>query len=380
MNITVSVHGRWHAFELASVLNQKGKLVKLITTYPKFGVRRIIGEKIPIASKPILEIRRRIYDRWKLGGKPDLKIAESFGRFAANMIPEELDIFVGWSSASLEAIPVVQSCGGKVVVERGSTHIQHQTEILSLAYENFGLTFDETQAGIICREVQEYERADAIAVPTNFAASTFTDRGIPKEKIIVNPYGVNLSLFSPPWSNSFKKPLKIVCVGSVGIRKGAPWLIEAIRTMGTDVECHFIGAIEEKFREKFIQNLPDNVVFRGPLSIEVLINEYRQADLFCLPSLEEGFPLSLLQAMASGLPSVVTESVSGNLVKEHINGLIVPAMNAEALAACLMQLAAETDLRIEMGKNARQAVEAGYTWSEYGDRAIAAYENLLDVA
>ena len=90
--------------------------------------------------------------------------------------------------------------------------------------------------------------------------------------------------------------------------------------------------------------------------------------------------MSLLQAMASGLPSVVTECVSGNLVKEHINGLIVPAMNAEALAACLMQLAAERDLRIEMGKNARQTVEAGYTWSEYGDRAIAAYENLLDVA
>ena len=190
------------------------------------------------------------------------------------MIPENLDGFVVWSAASLEAIPVVHNSGGKVIIERGSTHIEHQTEVLSLAYEDFGLRFLETHAEITWREIEEYHRAEAIAVPTDFVASTFIDRGIPEEKIIVNPYGVNLSRFFPSPKNLLNKPLRVVCVGSVGIRKGSPWLIEAIRPLGANVECHFIGPIEEIFNETFGRNLPENAIFRGPLPLNMLINEY----------------------------------------------------------------------------------------------------------
>ena len=134
MNVTVSVHGRWHAFELATELQDRGLLSQLLTTYPRMAVKQVTTRTLPVISRPSLEIRRRIYDRWGFGAKPDREIAAAFGRFASEQVSPDTNIFIGWSSASLEAIPIVQGRGGKVIIERGSTHIQHQMDMLLTGY------------------------------------------------------------------------------------------------------------------------------------------------------------------------------------------------------------------------------------------------------
>ncbi|MEE2745469.1 MAG: glycosyltransferase family 1 protein, partial [Pseudomonadota bacterium] len=222
MKVTISVHGRWHAFDLASALYKKGKLNQLITTYPEFLVRKLIPGQFPIASKPGLELRRRLYDNWKVGPKPDLEIAKAFGKFAKKSVMENPGIFVGWSSATLEAIEKVKMLGGKVVVERGSTHIEHQTTVLRTAYEELGCRFEDTHEEIIDRELQEYYAADAICVPTYFAAETFIARGIKKEKVFINPYGVDLSQFTQKSFNNSGLPKRVLFVGAASIRKGIP--------------------------------------------------------------------------------------------------------------------------------------------------------------
>ena len=377
MKVTVSVHGRWHAFELASELQDRGLLSQLLTTYPRMAVKQITARTLPVTSKPSLELRRRIYDRWRFGAKPDGVIAAAFGRFASRQVSPDTNLFTGWSSASLEAIPIVQGWGGKVVVERGSTHIQHQMDILRTGYERAGLPWDGTDPLIIERELAEYQAADAIAVPTTFARQTFIDQGIPGDKIIVNPYGTGLSGRVGGKEKIGSGPLRLLFVGGVSVRKGAPWLIEALKELEGQVVCRFAGPVEPALRQMYGAGLPDNVELLGPLSSVDVDRELAAADVFCLPSLEEGFPLSVLEAMAAGLACVVTPAASGGVVRDGKNGVLVPSMDVRALVTALDGISADPSRLPGLGEAARAVVQDGYSWKDYGDRAVAAYEVLL---
>ena len=377
MNVTVSVHGRWHAFELATELQDRGLLSQLLTTYPRMAVKQITTRTLPVISKPSLELRRRIYDRWGFGAKPDCDIAAAFGRFAAKQVSPDTNLFIGWSSASLEAIPIVQGRGGKVVIERGSTHIQHQANILRIGYERAGLPWDGTDPLIIERELAEYQAADAIAVPTTFARQSFIDHGIPGDKIIVNPYGTDLSERVGRKQKIGSGPLRLLFVGGVSVRKGAPWLIEALKELEGQAACRFAGPVEPALRQMYGAGLPENVEWLGPLSSADVDRELSAADVFCLPSLEEGFPLSLLDAMAAGLTCVVTPAASDGVVRDGKNGILVPPMDVRALVTALDGISVDRSRLPVLGEAARAAVHEGYSWRDYGDRAVAAYEALL---
>ncbi len=379
MKVTVSVHGRFHAFELADGLHRLGHLDRLLTTYPAFAVRRFVDAGVRLRTAPWLEVRRRLHDATGLGAKPDFAIARAFGRFAAGALEPGADVLVGWSSATLEVIPVARDLGMKVVVERGSTHIAHQWEVLRDAYGRFGLPFDDADPRIVERETAEYEAADAIAVPSRFAAATFVARGVPENRLIVNPYGVDLGRFSPappPATGGGRRP-RVLFVGRVGLRKGVPTLLEAFAGLGGAAELHIVGPLENGIKEMLGRRPLDGVTVRGAVAGDALPAEYAAADVFCLPSIEEGFPLVLLQAMACGLPVVATDATGiGDVLTPGLEGLIVPAGDAAALRDALTGLTADADKRLAMGRAAAERVRSGLGWADYVDRAVAAYNAL----
>ncbi|NQV56293.1 MAG: glycosyltransferase family 4 protein [Rhodospirillales bacterium] len=375
--VNIAVHGRWHAFELANGLFRLGALGKLFTTYPKFAARQFVDPGVEIGSKPQLEFHRRLYDKLRIGPRPDLAIAREFAKYAASNAITEADILVGWSSATLEAIAPAKQNGMKVVVERGSTHIAYQERILSQAYEELGLKAQLPSPEIIARELAEYEAADAIAVPTEFAARTFTDQGIPPAKLIVNGYGVDLSRYKPEREENAGAVPRIVFVGRVGVRKGVPWLLKAMKEIGAAAELHLIGPVETGFEDYLQAEKSEGVYVRGALPAQALAAEYNQADIFCLPSIEEGMPLTLLQAQSCALPAVVTEAASGGIIEQSGGGLVITERDSISLADALVRLIEDTPMRRELGDNGRASLEAGYSWQEYAARAYKHYEKLL---
>ena len=377
MKITVSVHGRFHAFELAKGLNAQGFLKELWTTYPKFAVRKLIGDLTVIRSMPELEAVRRLAGMFGNNQAVDLLVSRNFAKRLAKHSFRETDILVGWSSATLEAIKPARQQGARVILERGSSHIVHQTEVLKSVYAKAGQVFNGTSSELIDRECAEYELADTICVPSHFAAKTFAQQGVPEEKIRINPYGVDLTGFSPTDRRNRPRPLKILFVGRVGYRKGVPLLLEAFRKIRADAQLHLVGPVESDFKSELQRLARERVVVHGPQPALNLPGFYASADVFCLPSYEEGFPLVVLQAMASGLPVVVSrETGAGDIIKSDINGHILDELDQENIIAALSTLLADQELRLSWGESARATVQDGFGWNDYVERAIGIYRNL----
>jgi glycosyltransferase involved in cell wall biosynthesis len=377
LRVVISVHGRWHAFELAGGLHQRGLLSRLLTTYPSVVANRFLPDGVPLVTAPWLEVRRRLYDKFRIGEKPDLVISKAFGNFASRHAIGKGGLLVGWSSATLEVILSAQEAGMKVVIERGSSHIAHQTEVLMQAYNEFGIRFEATNHEIIEREELEYKLADAIAVPTQFTAQTFGSRGL-GNKIIINPYGVDLKRFAHKIVRRSRNKIRIIFVGGVGIRKGIPWLLRAFKGLSDIAELHLIGNVESGFEQVLAKECLEGVTFRGGIGSKELPNELNAADIFCLPSLEEGFPLSMLEAMACGLPVITTlEAGAKDIIRSQVEGIIIPAKDSQALKDALEFLLLNHEVRRNIGLAARSRVEQGYSWEDYTNRAIEAYRDIL---
>lgn len=371
MKVAVAVHGRFHGFELAGQLAAHGLLSRLDTTYPGFACP--LG--LPLRTLPWLEVLRRAWPRLRLPGNPDLFIARLFARSLAAHLPEA-DILVGWSGATLDAIAPAQARGMKVVLERGSTHMAHQTDILRDAHARFGLVWNATDPRLIERELAEYQQADLICTGCVHARRTFIERGIDPAKVAVNPYGVDLSSFTPDDRPRLKR---VLFAGQVGVRKGIPWLAEAFRQLPQDWELHVVGPVEPGMEQVFARLDMTRVVLRGPLNRQSLAEEYRRAAIFCLPSVEEGFGMVILQAMASGCAVVASTATGGpDVGGDSEQLLLVPPADSPALGRALLRLAEDSDLRDRLGKAARQRMALGFSWVDYGQRTIALYQMLTN--
>ena len=371
------MHGRFHGFDLARGLFERGHLVQLATTYPWFAAQRFLPPGVKLKSAARFEIWRRLASRFSFVPRADPAISIGFAKFAARTLPKDSHLLVGWSSAIREAIAPAQARGMKVCVERGSTHILHQTRVLRNAAERSGVSPPGTPAEIIDRELWEYDNADAIAVPTRFAASTFIAEGVAPEKLIINPYGVDPDAFDPPAAPR-GGPCRILFAGSVGVRKGVPDLLKAFNKMLPGTELHLAGPLEPGMSDLITRYDRPGLIVHGALAFPRLKELYRSSQVFCLPSIEEGFAQVLLQAMASGLPVVTTDVAGGaELVSAGENGLIVPVNDPRALASALLDMTANPDRTWEMGRRARYHIETSFRWSDYIDRALDAYEQLV---
>jgi glycosyltransferase involved in cell wall biosynthesis len=183
--------------------------------------------------------------------------------------------------------------------------------------------------------------------------SAVRDYGIPESKVIVRPPGVDLQFFKPRLPREKTEPCRIVFVGGDFRRKGGHLLLEWFRHQSpSDVELHIAT-------REHVDAAPGVVVHRGvgPQSAE-LLNLYRSADIFALPSLAECFGLATVEAMAVGLPVVVSDvGGTADIVDHGANGFIVRAGDGADLSRALSALLSDPGRRRTMGSRSRQLAE-----------------------
>jgi glycosyltransferase involved in cell wall biosynthesis len=182
--------------------------------------------------------------------------------------------------------------------------------------------------------------------------SAVDDYGVPEDKIVVNPPGVDLDQWRPTSPDESGDPVRVLFVGGDFRRKGGELLLSWLEDTADDVELHVVT------REP-VPSRPNLYVYHGlePNS-EPLLALYRQADLFVLPSLGECFGIATVEAMAAGLP-VIGSDVGGtaDIIEEGRNGFITRAGDAAALALAIDAMVGDATMRRRFGVRSRQLAE-----------------------
>ena len=381
MNISIIVGGRFHAFNLAEQLHNNNNLKQLITTYPKYFIKKNYGiDKKKIHSVILKEIVQRSFLN-RIYNFND-KLIEHFDNKAQKLIDfKDLDILIGWSSFSLKSFKLGENNKCLKILERGSTHIDFQTNIMKEEYLINNLPPNLPSKYIIDKEKIEYQLADHIMVPTEFARQTFLTRGFSEKKIIKIPYGVDLNEFQKQKTNQKKGSIfRIIFTGTLSIRKGVLYLLKAFEELNLkNSQLLMIGNIDEEIKSKISKyRFNKKIIFKKSISQSKLSEQYSCSNVFITCSIEEGLSMVQLQAMSCGLPIICTPNSGGEEIIDNSNdGFILPIRDTEELKKKILYLYNNQSICFEMGMRAQKKIKDSFSWESYGKNVISTYQKLL---
>jgi glycosyltransferase involved in cell wall biosynthesis len=189
--------------------------------------------------------------------------------------------------------------------------------------------------------------------------------------VAIVPYGIDES-----WLQTSPDPMpgRVLFVGSVGLLKGNHYLAAAARSLANrnpNIEIRVVGPVSTDLARMSLFAGPRYV---GQIPRASVQKEFLAADVFVLPTLCEGFGLVHLEALASGVP-VITTPNCGSVVRDTVDGFIVPTRDPVRLAEVIEHIVSDRNLRARMSKNARLRASQ-FTWTRYGERLIDAVGRL----
>jgi glycogen synthase len=219
---------------------------------------------------------------------------------------------------------------------------------------------------------QVWDSAHATVANSNGLAD-LAQRHAPDIDIDMIPAGADLDAVTPPTHPTLEGPLRLLFVGRLVNQKGLDVLFKALATMKDHTDWTLTIAGEGPLKDELALashklGLSDRVVFRGWLERDHLPAVYEQADVFVLPSRDEGMPNAMLEAMAAGLP-VIGSKVAGldEVVINDETGLLVPVEDADGLAHALRTVIEDRDYTFKLGQAARERVVRQFSWTHAAD-------------
>lgn len=197
------------------------------------------------------------------------------------------------------------------------------------------------------RHQDEWEVADRIIVNSEFSRNALVQQGIPSKKLEVVPLSYEPSIFldtskiestrflSERKFNDFTKerPLHVLFLGQVVLRKGIQYLVEAARLLtNSPVVFNIVGPIH--ISEKAIKSAPKNVLFHGRATRDDVALWYQNSHVFVLPTLSDGFAITQIESMAYGLPVIATPNC-GLVVSDGVDGFLVSPRCPQSIVAAI---------------------------------------------
>jgi len=294
--------------------------------------------------------------------------ALAFDAYTLARVPE-CEALVAISGSALRTGRLVQERDGVFVCDRGSSHQRFQEELLAEEYRRWGVDRPVSDIRDTRREEEIYATADAITVPSTFAAESFAAMGVPRDKVHLIPYGVNLARFEPVGVADPSR-FEVVFVGSVSVRKGVPYLLQAFaRVRHPAKRLRVVGAVSPEMRPLLAALPTEHVEFLGAVPQTALPAILSSSHLFVLPSVEDGFGVVLGQAMACGCPVLASTNTGAfDLYTDEREGFITAVRDVEAMLARMEQVA--DDAMLQQTLRAAALVRVGELggWDDYGDR------------
>ena len=349
-------------------LADNGLLQRVVTTL-SFSARRLKHiSRVPVLGSPIANALQRRQLPAFLEGKTDaiwlgefvrLVAAKSagpltthriwdwaerrFDRLVAKTYGGRFDLVYGVEHGSAATFAAQKAAGGICVLRQVTAHGRTLDAVLRRECERFPqfvtpyhrqLLLDDQK--LIARKEQEYRDADLIIANSEYVLRTFIDHGISPAKVIGVPTGCPPVEKILARSGQGSDPLRFLYAGTVSLRKGFPYLLEAWRKakLGSAAELSVAGGIELDIVPE-LERTP-GIRYLGVLPKNELKRAYRESDVLVLPTLCEGLAHVVLESLSFGLPAITTQaSGAGSLVVDGENGFIVPEADADGLASAL---------------------------------------------
>ena len=221
--------------------------------------------------------------------------------------------------------------------------------------------------------------ADYFLVPSAFVQKSLLDLGIQKEQIFLAPYGVDINKFSiKPFSQYMQSnPIRFLFVGRLEAAKGIFYLLEAVKQINRDdIQLLLVGYMQGQ--ENLFKTYKRHFTYLGTKLAHEMPDVYKKADVFIFPSLFEGFSLSVIEAMASGLPVIASDNSGANdIIADGEEGFIVPIMDIEALKEKIIWFCDHKERIKHMGENSRKTAER-YTWDQYEEKVAKIVSDIVN--
>jgi glycosyltransferase involved in cell wall biosynthesis/peptidoglycan/xylan/chitin deacetylase (PgdA/CDA1 family) len=207
--------------------------------------------------------------------------------------------------------------------------------------------------------------ADLLVCPSVFVRDSLPE--VDQARAVVIPFGAD-AVPAVPVRADRTGPVRVLFAGNINQRKGVPFLLAAWRALALPPDQAELVLCGRQFAEAadWVRQAPPGVRFAGFQAD--MAPYFAEADLFVLPSLMEGSAKAVYEAMAAGLPAVVTPH-TGSVIEDGVDGLVVPPADAGSLADALQRLISDRALRERLGDRARQTAQH-YSWEAYA-RAVA---------
>lgn len=375
--VIVSHPGRQHSHELVYALQEGNMLLKYFTGFwykpDKFPynilkklprlekeLKKRYFEKIHpefVAQNPFPEIKHRFVLKTK---NRDLYIGKEFDRWVAKKLKNmDFDIFIGYELSSLKSFEYSKKNNKICIYDLSIVAYNFQIEVfekyLKIPYER----------EVILKKKREIELADYFLVPSEVVKKSLIELNIPENKIFKIPYGTDLKVFSPKKEYKKGKKLKIIFVGNISFCKGIEILLKAMDELKNKIEFELNIVGGKGGAERILKRYEGICRYYSFLPHEELKRLYKENDIFIFPSFLEGFAQVVLEAMVSGLPVIVSDRAGSNdVVRNGIDGFIIPAGDVNALKEKILYFYNNIDKIEEMGKSAAEQARK-YTWERY---------------
>ena len=215
-----------------------------------------------------------------------------------------------------------------------------------------------------------FNKSNLILAPSNYTKKFVESKFKPKVSILAR--GVDIKKFNPKLKTKKNKKPKAIYVGRVTPEKNLKLLVKIFSKL-KNVELEIVG--EGEYLKEMKQKLP-KAIYRGALSGKELSKAYANADFFVFPSETDTFGNVVQEALASGIPAIVTNKMGPkDIVKHNITGFV--AKNDSKFEKYVIEIANNTSLRKKMGKAAREYVEH-HTWKEITLKLLGYCRELIE--
>lgn len=366
MKINIAASHRFHLLDLARELEKQGHEVKFYSYVPtkraiKFGLKKKCSYSLYYLMLPFLALVK-----FSKSAPWAIKLINNTLDFYLSWFMKPCDIYIALGTVYKGSLSSAKKrFGATIILEWGSKHIEEQQRILSEIPSIKKQAFYFTK-----RSMEGYEIADYIAISSDHVKQSFIERGISEDKLLQNPYGVDLSMFKSTEllaDNTYD----LIMVGGWSYRKGCDLLIEVCKKY--QFRFLHVGSIVDL---EFPKN--ENMTHVDSVDQKLLTNYYSMARVFVLPSREEGLAMVQPQALVCGLPIVCSKHTGGRDLQKKLDDekwiIEMKEYSVEELAQCI-QAALELSKTQKGRRSYSNDIEDKLTWGAYGKR----YKNHLNM-